>query len=712
LADFRPQTNKNNDMLRHAHPCPFLLCLVPALCAHLHAHAAPDDEAAAPVSQVLVEGARTSQLGVADSANAGTITQKELELRTIYRPGELLEAAPGVIVSQHSGEGKANQFFLRGFNLDHGTDLATFVDDMPVNQRSHAHGQGWTDLNFLVPELAARLDYRKGPYSARDGDFASAGTAAVTYVNRLARPVATAGIGQDGYARTLVAGTRDLGAAQGGALTYALELLHNDGPFTHPEGYRKVNGVLRYTQGPANNGWSVTAMAYHGSWTSTDQIPARAVADGSLGRFDAVDPSDGGNARRLSLSGTWRRTEGESASKLSAYVIRNDLALWSNFTYYLDDPVNGDQVGQPDHRVTTGLSALHAWHALRGDGNGIDSDFTFGLQAQNDNVVNGLDHTAARRLLATWRRDHLVETSGALWIENATHWTRWLRTVAGLRADAYRFRVASNVAVNSGSAADRLASPSLAVVLGPWRSTELYLNAGQGFHSNDARGTVATVDVRTGDALDRTPGLVRSRGLELGARTEWFPKMQTAVSLYRLDFDSELRFIGDSGTTEAGPPSRRIGIEFSNYWKPAPWLSVDVDAAFAHARSRNAPAGEDRIPDAVEGVGQLALTVSRFGPWEGGLQVRWFGPRPLIEDDSVRSHASTTLSGRLGYRLYRGLHRDLRLELEAFNLTNKRSSSIEYWYPSRLRGESAARDDIHFHPIEARSLRLTLVANW
>ena len=290
-------------------PCA-LAALFSPLLVHPAAHA--DDFV---IQRVLVEGVRASQLGIADSANAGSVSQKELEMRTIYRPGELLEAAPGLIVSQHSGEGKANQFYLRGFNLDHGTDLATYVDEMPVNQRSHAHGQGWTDLNFLIPELTARLDYRKGPYSAREGDFASAGSASVTYANRLARDVATLSVGQNGYARTALAASRD---AAGGALTYALELLHNDGPFTHPDDYQKVNGVLRYSRGYANNGWSVTAMAYHGRWNSTDQIPERAVDDGRIGRFDLVDDTDGGEARRYSLSGVWRQTRSKRPMRPSS----------------------------------------------------------------------------------------------------------------------------------------------------------------------------------------------------------------------------------------------------------------------------------------------------------------------------------------------------------------------------------------------------------
>ncbi|RZA32049.1 MAG: TonB-dependent receptor, partial [Lysobacteraceae bacterium] len=331
-----------------------LPCALAALLAHAPAMA--DDFV---LQRVLVEGSRANQIGLTDSASAGSVSAKELAQRIVYRPGELLEATPGLIASQHSGEGKANQFYLRGFNLDHGTDLATWVDGMPVNQRSHAHGQGWTDLNFLIPELVARLDYRKGPYSSAEGDFSSAGKASLAYANRLVAPLASLTVGEDGFARGVLAGSPE---AYGGTLLYALELLRNDGPWTRPDGYRKINAVLRYSRGFANNGWSVSAMHYRGHWNATDQVPLRAVAGGQLGRFDTIDLSDGGEAQRSSLSGVWRQTGAETASNLSAYVIRNQGDLYSNFTYFLNDPVNGDQFSQPDRRVTTGLDGSHTWH--------------------------------------------------------------------------------------------------------------------------------------------------------------------------------------------------------------------------------------------------------------------------------------------------------------------------------------------------------------
>ena len=680
-------------------PTPFALAA--ALCSLLAVPSSRADDTL--MQRVLIDGSRASQLGIADAAGDGSVTQQQLAARTTYRPGELLEATPGLIVSQHSGEGKANQFYLRGFNLDHGTDLRTTVDGMPVNQRSHAHGQGWTDLNFLIPELAARLDYKKSPYSAGEGDFASAGAASIVYANRLVRGVASAGVGQNGYRRALLADSVNAGEARSGAVLYALEAMHNDGPYTRGDDYKKLNGVLRYSEGYANNGYSITAMAYSADWNATDQIPLRAVQQGLLGRYDGIDNTDGGKAHRYSLSGAWQRSGEDTATKVSAYLIANRLDLYSNFTYFMDDPENGDQFAQPDRRVTSGVDASLAWHAHIGAASSIT---TAGLQLQHDNIFNGLYKTVARRAIATTRADHIVESSLGLYVENSTRWSPVLRTTAGLRADAYRFDVRPvqpaqpAQPAQAGSASDRLLSPSLSAVFGPWARTEFYANAGTGFHSNDARGAVRA----------EAP-LVRSRGLELGLRSEWLPRLQTALSVYRLDFDSELSYVGDAGATEAGDPSRRYGVELSNYYKPFKWLSVDADIAFARARSRGAEAraaGAAHLPGAVEGVAQLALTVDRLGPWSGALRLRYFGPRPLTEDNSVRSRASQTLNGRIGYRFGGGL----QLELEGFNLANRRVSAIDYYYASRLKGEAQPVDDVHFHPIESRSFRLMLTQSF
>ena len=656
----------------------------------------------ATLAPVQVQSSRNSVLGEAGTANEGVVTQQQLEARTVYRPGELLEAVPGLIVSQHSGEGKANQFYLRGFNLDHGTDLRTTIDGMLINQRSHAHGQGWTDLNFLIPELATLVEYRKGPFYAAEGDFSSAGAVNVKYATTLKQGIASIGLGQNGFARTFLADSPKWGD---GNLLYALELMRNEGPFTVGDKYRKRNGVLRYSQGTEGNGFNVTLMSYDAKWHSTDQIPLRAVNAGTLGRFDAVDQTDGGSASRHSLSGAWRQSSGTTLTQVNAYVVSTRLNLFSNFTYFLDSPVDGDQFAQPDRRVTTGINASHSWSSKLW---GRSSENTVGLQFQNDNINNSLSNSIAGQIVSTTRADRIIQRSLGLYFDNTTQWMDQFRTVAGVRLDRFNANVSSDNSANSGTSADTKVSPKLNLIFGPWNKTEFYASAGYGFHSNDARGTTITIDPKSGNPADKVAPLVRSKGVEIGVRSELIAGLQSALSIYRLDFDSELTFAGDAGTTEAGRASRRHGFEFSNYYKPVSWLTIDADVSFAKARFRNDDPVGNHIPGAVEGVASLAFAVDGLGPYFGALQLRYFGPRPLLEDNSVRSKSTATLNGRIGYKF----SPKLKLELEGFNLTNRKDSAIEYYYASQLKGEAAPVSDIHFHPIETRSFRLTLTANF
>jgi len=657
---------------------------------------------------VEVTDSTENLIGTADSANEGTVLQEQIEARPAYRIGEKLEVVPGLIVSQHSGEAKANQYYLRGMNLDHGTDLMTTVDGMLVNERTHAHGQGYTDLNFMIPELIGSLQYRKGPYYAAYGDFASAGVVDINYVNTLPEGIASATVGQHNYERALLADSVKLGP---GNLLFAFEGVHSDGPWVNPEEFRKYNGVLRYSVGDAQNGFNITAMGYKSLDTATNQIAQRAVDEGLVSRFGTLDPTDAVDALRYSLSGAWQRTADNSITKANAYVIVNHLALFSNFTYFLNDPVNGDQFEQSDRRVTTALNASQTWLSKWG---GHEVENTVGIQLQNDNIFVGLNNTSDRQVLSVVRYDHVVESSAGVYFENHFQWFEKFRTVAGIRGDFYRFKVNSDNPANSGTENASIASPKLNLIFGPWAKTECFINAGEGFHSNDARGTTITVVPGTGvDAnlpAQKVTPLVRSKGFEVGARTAIIPGLQSSLTFFQLKFDSELVFAGDAGTTEAGRPSRRRGFEFANFYKPTPWLTIDADFAYTVARF-TAPDPDptvqgDHIPGAPEGVGSLSVTVDNLGPWFGSLQLRYFGPRPLIENNSERSKSSTTLNGRIGYKF----SKHLLAYLEGFNLFDSKVSNIDYFYTSRLPGEPAEGvADIHFKPMEPLTLRLSVV---
>jgi hypothetical protein len=644
------------------------------------------------VAPVLPPPAAASELRVSGD---------ELVSRPVIRPGEILEAAPGLVVTQHSGEGKANQYFLRGFNLDHGTDLAITLDGMPLNMRTHAHGQGYADLNFLVPELLDGMRVRKGPYFADLGDFASAGALNLTLRDTI-RPFAQVTGGSFGYWRGLGAGSFALGPGQ---LLLAGEVAGYDGPWRRPDELRRFNGLARYSQGGQASsdpeGFTVTAMAYSGRWNSTDQIPARAVQEGLIGRFGTMDPTDGGITQRYSLSANWHRQTESGTTRISGYVVRSTLDLYNNFTYFLDDPVNGDQFRQQERRWLGGIDASHT---MPGRLFGRPLETRVGFQTRYDDVSLGLTRTQARNYLSTVRDDAVRQGSAGLWADATLRATDWLRGTAGLRMDGMTGRVRSTLPENSGSATEFLASPKLGLVLGPWRSTELFLNAGTGFHSNDLRGATIGVDpVDRLTPLSRVPLLVRSKGAEIGVRTRW-EGLESSLALFVLTLGSEIVFVGDAGTTEASRPSRRIGMEWTNRWRVTPWLSIDADLA-ARARFTDSDPAGHHIPGAPDVVASAGVNFGGEGTgWFGTARLRYFGARPLVEDDSVRARPSTLVNARVGYRFENGV----RAQLDALNVFGSRANQIEYFYESRLRGETTGVVDRHFHPAEPVALRFTL----
>lgn len=659
---------------------------------------APVQVAAAMLEKVEVSGRHyDNAVGSADAASQGSIRAELLKSRPALRPGEVLEFVPGVIVTQHSGDGKANQYFLRGFNLDHGTDFATTVNGLPVNMPTHGHGQGYSDLNFLMPELVDRIEYRKGPYFAKTGDFSAAGSADIAYRRTLDENFAALTLGQRQFQRFVGAGSTGLGG--GLQLLAAVEVQHNDGPWKLPEHLRKSNGVATLSGGTAADGWSASAMGYDASWNSTDQVPERLINAGSFqgqpfGRFDAVDTSDGGETRRSSLSGEWHRHTGSESTQVAAYAMAYRLTLFSNFTYGED---LGDQFSQQDRRIVYGLNASHGVDHLLGS---LPARSELGLQLRHDRVRVGLFKTRERRITETTREDQVRETQLGLYAQTSVELSPWLRSIIGVRADQARFKVDGLTnAAHSGKTSAHLFSPKLSLVAGPWAKTEFFFNAGRGFHSNDARGTT--------DAVNPVPGLVAARGMELGARTEWVPGLQSSLAVWKLDFDSELVYVGDEGVTEANRPSKRRGIEWNNRYIPAPWLFIDADLAWTHARFAHADGTGDRIPNAVDKVASFAVSLRDLGPWSASLQWRYLGSGALLENNSVRSRAALTTNLRVSRKLPAPFGRNSELTFDVFNVGNRKVNDIEYFYESQLPGEAAPVADRHVHPAEPRTVRVS-----
>jgi len=656
-----------------------------------------------------VQGREDDLIGIAESGTQGTVGATEIQDRPILRSGEVLETVPGLIITQHAGGGKANQYYLRGFNLDHGTDFAIFIDDTPLNLPSHAHGEGYSDMNIVIPEFVKRVNFEKGPYYADVGNYGSAGSAHVEYFTTLPQNFFKVEGGTYGYGRAVFGASKKLGS---GSLLYGGEEYYDNGPWTHPDAFNKINGLLSYSQGDDADGVSVTARAYHGKWNSSDQIPVSAVP--LVGLYGTLDPTDGGHSQRYSLQSEWHRQGTNSESKLMAYGFYYDLDLFSNFTYYLVDPIRGDQFEQQDRRWVAGLDAHHTifstWF-------GRKMANTFGLQLRNDWINNGLYVTKNRVrmdktdydtgdpippiLPATRERDRFTDTIGSFYAENKIQWVEKFRSVLALRGDDEKFVVtslaysASVNAANSGSATKFLPSPKASLIFGPWINTELYAQGGFSLHSNDGRGATQTVEPVSADnptpntPTAKIPPLVQTKGGEIGVRTVPVPHLQSTLALWYLRSNSELMQDGDTGGTSASEQSsNRYGIEWANYYTPAEHLAVDFDLADSRAQFTEvdgddaAPnsAGGKHVPEAVGVVISSGITLHDYKGFSTSLRLRYFGPRDLTSDGFFRSNETVLLNGEVGYQI----NKKWRVSSEFLNMLDRSDSDIDYAYVSRV----------------------------
>jgi hypothetical protein len=696
---------------------------------------------AAVSTTVNVRGRQDDLIGIADSGTQGTVGAEQLLERPILRSGEILETVPGLIITQHAGGGKANQYYLRGFNLDHGTDFAIFIDGMPLNLPSHAHGEGYSDMNTVIPEFVKRVNFEKGPYYADIGNYGSAGAAHVEYFKTLPQNFFKLEGGTYTYGRAVFGASQKLGA---GNLLYGAEEYYDNGPWKHPDGFNKINGLITYSRGDDADGLSFTARAYHGKWHSSDQIPVNAVA--LVGLYGTLDPTDGGHSQRYSLQAEWHRQGATTATSLSAYGFYYDLALFSNFTYYLVDPVHGDQFEQQDRRWVAGLDAHHTifttWMRRK-------MSNTFGLQLRNDWISNGLYATRARvrmdktdyntgnaippALPATQELDRFTGTLLGFYAENKIQWTDKIRSIIALRGDEEIFVVHSLAyspsvnAANSGNAAKFLPSPKASLIFGPWANTEFYLQGGFSFHSNDGRGATQTIEPISADnPYPNTPvakisPLVQTKGGEFGVRSVAIHHLQSTLALWYLHSNSELQQDGDTGGTSASEQSsNRYGVEWANYYTPREHLALDFDLADSSAlfttidtgdAAPNSPGGK-RVPEAVGWVVSSGITLHDLKGFSTSMRLRYFGPRDLTSDGIFRSRQTVMLNGELGYQI----RQKWRITAEFLNMLDRKDSDIDYAYESRvIPGLTSAETPIGAsaftrvaHPVEPFQLRIGL----
>jgi hypothetical protein len=673
--------------------------------------------AEAETERITVIGRVDDLTGIATSASQGIVGAQDLKQRPFLRRGELLEVVPGLVITQHSGEAKANQYYLRGFNLDHGTDFSVAADGLPINMRTHAHGQGWADPNFIIPELVERIDFFKGPYFPAIGDFSGAGAAEFKFFRTLPQDILTFEYGENEYFRALFAQTltlrstteRGTGSPQSlDALTYALEFTNHDGPFELAQDFQRYNAFARYHGVRGEHSFTLTAQANYARTDSPDQVPQRAIEQGLITRFGSIDNTVGLHTQRYSLDAEWRQTEADGTdTRAQIYGIYSSLDIFSNFTYFLDDPINGDQFNQADDRFILGGSVARIW---KRELFGRDITFTAGAETRTDLIDDiGLYRTRAREILSTIREDDVLESSAGLYGQADVLWTKWFRSTLGLRADGYYFDVENHVdPESSGTEAAALVSPKLSLIFGPFAKTELYVSGGTGFHSNDARGVIGGIDPATREPSAPADALVRSKGGEVGVRTSFVPGLVSSVAFFHLQSDSELVFVGDAGAVEPSGASERYGIEFNNFYRPVPWLTLDADVALAEGRFTDAGPEGDEIPGAIPVSVAAGVALDLPSGFFGSLRGRYFGKRPLIEDGSVESDDSLIFNARIGYRFKKP---EVEVAVQVLNVFDFRHNDIEYFYPSRLPGEPAEGvEDIHLRAAEPRAVRVS--ATW
>lgn len=666
---------------------------------------------ATQIEEIRILGRQINLVGQASTASEGIVTQDELAIRPLLRTGEVLETVPGLVASQHSGPGKANQYYLRGFNLDHGTDFSTLVDSMPVNMRTHGHGQGYTDLNFIIPELIGEIVYQKGSYYPGTGDFSGTGTARMTMAEQLRYNSIVLGsdFGQENWNRLLATG--QTGTGNSSRLIYGLEAELTDGHWDDLKtDLQRKNLWLKQLWTDDDNEYSLTFMGYDNSWNSADQIPQRAVDQGLITDLGSIDKTSGGESYRYSLSGNWRRDSAAGVLDASLYAINYGMDLWANFTYFLEP--EGDQHHQLDDRMIYGWDIAWTQENVWGT---LPARNTFGSQFRYDDIREvGVLSSNARLDTGVYRTDSVDQWSSGMYWDNELRWTDKLRTTMGLRYDYYDFDVqplraghVSSLAVNGGSASDSIVTASLGASYAFTGQLEGYINAGQGFHSNDARGTTIVLDPVTGEAADRVDPLVDTRGYEFGLRTFVDDRLNASIALWALEIDSELVFVGDSGTTEdTGVGSKRHGVELTAYYYLADIWTLDLEYAWSRARL-NAPVdGTREIAGALEHVVSAGANAQLTDNLFLNVRLRHFDEYPL--DGGLRADASTLANLRIGYRI----NDRLDAYLDVLNLFDSSDRDIEYAYESRLRSEMLAGLDPvldrHFHVFEPRTFKLNL----
>jgi len=628
------------------------------------------------------------------TATEQTIRQKDFELRPTTTPSDILRLIPGLLIAQHQGGGKADQIFLRGFDADHGTDVAIFIDGIPVNMPSHGHGQGYADLHWLIPEMVDHVEVYKGPYFVQFGDFNTAGAVNIITKKRAKDTTLTVTGGSYNQQRYLAM----LSPPEGTPMTpfIGVEAYHDLGPYKNPENFNRLNVMSKFTLlSMASSNLSLLGAFFKSTWNASGEIPARTVRAGALGRFDAVDHSEGGKTERHNANLQYNWADAQQSFNAQAWLSYYRFDLFSNFTFFMNDPVNGDEIEQTDKRILGGsyLNYRRNYNLF-----GLPTETLVGFSSRSDRAAVGLFNAVRRQRLGA-TADSLVKQHNLAWYaQQEIRPASWLTTQLGVRLDKFFFAVRDDGTPSnpvSGSKEGFIANPKLNVILSPFKEngwqkrSQIYLNFGGGYHSNDARDVVASSASK--------PVLPRALGGELGFRTKLFDRFDIGIDYWRLHLDSELVWAGDDGTTEAKGKTQRQGIEGEFRYQILDWLSADLDTS--HTWSKFVKTGE-AVPLAPKFLAYGGLTARHSSGLEGRIQMRSVGDRWGDEGRTATIRGYTIFDLLAKYKWDR-----YELLFSIINIANKKWRAAQFLHDSQLKTEGAPVSDIHFTPGEPLTIK-------
>jgi len=641
------------------------------------------------LSAVTVEGRRPFS-----AASSKAVRDFDLKVRPVRSAQEMLQMVPGLIIAQHAGGGKAEQIFMRGFDADHGTDVGVYVDNMPVNMVTHGHGQGYADLHFIIPEIIDGLEVFKGPYFSSFGNFGTAGSVSMTTTDHPDHNL----VKLEGGMFSTVKATTVLKIPTGGTHQSAYiagQYFHSDGPVESPQGFNRANIFGKFhTHLSPKSELGLSMGAFSSAWNASGQIPQRALDDGQITRWGSIDPLEGGNTGRYNISLDYHFMEGyEHDFQIQAFASSYDFRLYSNFTFWLNDSLNGDMIEQNDHRQIMGINARYSYYKSLGK---IKAYTRVGGSYRGDHIDLSL-WNSPNRVRMTPRTDHsVVETNMAFWLEEELIFSRLFRMQLGLRGDYFVFDVTDNLDPaqvtddglphGSGYEQATILSPNLNLVLSPVRALDIYLNGGTGFHSNDARDVIYAQS----SGLKTLP---RASGAELGIRAGGGSRILLSFAAWYLHLEEELVFVGDEGTTEASGETRRIGIDAEIRLQLAKWMWADVDLNLSDGRYVDEPEGANYIALAPRLSSQGGINFQHPSGLEGAFRYRLIGDRPANEDNSVVARGYFIGNVILAYRM-----QGFRIFAQLENMLNTEWKEAQFDTESRLYNERASVSEIHFTP--------------